>query len=110
MHKFKIFYDGQEPYTGDPQTAPVLGVLCIIEIDKDHGRRLVTNGDYYVLRERWYAVDFVGLVDYLVQPGWKKVLIGRLIDREEYYKAIHQAETDPDFPIRTGWAQGEEKL
>ena len=108
---FRIYYDDLEPYSGPVFEAPGLGVLCIVELDRDHGRRLVTQGDYYVWRDgRWYGVDYPGLVDYLLQAGPRKVLLGRLVERERFYRAVRQAEEDPDFPVRTAWAAGEERL
>jgi hypothetical protein len=107
---FRVYYDGGETYSGDAYAAPGLGVLCIVERDELHGRRLITQGDYYVLRERWYAVDFIGLVDYLLQPGPRKVLVGRLVERNVYYDAIRRAEDDPEFPPRTAWVAGEERV
>lgn len=111
MPVYRIYYDGLPPYSGAIYEAPGLGVLCIVERDRDHGRRLITQGDYYILREgHWYGVDYPGLIDYLLQPGPRKVLIGRLVDREKFYRAVKQAEEDPDFPPRTAWMVGEERL
>lgn len=111
MTKFRIYYDGQPPYDGPPYESPGLGVLVIVQEDRDHGRRLITQGDYYIWRdERWWAVDFIGMIDYLLQPGPRKVIVGRKVDNEDYYAAVRSAERDPDFPTRTAWAMGEEKV
>jgi hypothetical protein len=100
---FKVFYADGSTYTGDAFDAPAWGVLLIAETDKDHGRRIVSNGDYYVWEERWRAKDFVGLIDYLAQPGPRKVLIGRMVDNEIWNETFKRANEDADFPARTGY-------
>lgn len=111
MIPFRIYYDGGATYDGEPQDAPALGVLVIVEADTDHGRRLVSAKDYYVWdRGRWWSVDYIGMIDYLIQPGMKKVLFGRTVESESWYAAMRRANTDPDFPERTAWGNKEEKI
>jgi len=108
MPDFRVYYDGGATYDGDVWLAPAWGVLCIVEADPDHGRRIVSNGDYYVWQDgRWWDVDYVGLVDYLARPGARKVLIGRLVSNEEYGRAYNAANNDPEFPARTGYGNQE---
>lgn len=100
---FKVYYANGETYAGDPFEAPAWGALLIVESDPDHGRRIVSNLDYFVwLGHRWRSVDFIGLIDYLAQPGPRKVLIGRMVDNDLWYETWRRAESDPDFLPRTG--------
>lgn len=56
--------------------------------------------DYYVwdAREeeipRWWGVDFGGLMVYLLQPGWKKILLGERLKAEVYDRIMAQVATD----------------
>src|SRR3990172_5918358 len=102
---FRVYYDGGATYDGDPFWTPVFGVLVIVEQDPDHGRRLVSAKDYYVWEhKRWWAVDFVGMVDYLARPGPRRVLFGRTVPNDVWYAAMRRANEDPDFPAPTAWA------
>jgi hypothetical protein len=110
---YKVYYADGSTYTGEPWDAPAFGVLVIVEKDADHGRRLVSAKDYYVWdekAERWWSVDFIGMVDYLGQPGRKRVLFGRTVSNEEWYRIMRFANEDNDFPTRTGWGNKEEHV
>lgn len=108
---FRIYYDGGETYDGDPYYAPAFGVLAIVQIDKAHGHRIVVFSDYFVWRDgEWVGVDHIGMIDYLQQLGPRRVLFGRLVDKEYFYKVVRTAEDDPDFPERTGMYKEEKVL
>lgn len=99
---FRIYYADGSTFDGDAFNAPFFGVLLILEKDKEHGRRIVSNGDYYVWENtRWRAKDFIGMIDYLQQPGAKRVIAGRMVDNDAWNAAYAIADSDPDFPIRT---------
>lgn len=105
---YKVYYADGSTYTGDPFCAPVLGVLVIVEDDILHGRRIIQNADYYCLEDRgdgvqWWESDFVGLVDYLITPGAKRILIGRLVPNEIHSQILELALNDPDFKSKTGY-------
>lgn len=105
---YKVYYDDGTTYTGDPFNAPVLGVLVIVEDDKLHGRRIIQNADYYCLDDRgeglqWWESDFVGLIDYLITPGAKRVLIGRLVPNTVQQRIVEHAMNDPEFLPKTGY-------
>lgn len=111
--KFKIYYADGSVYQGDPYAAPALGVLVIVERDPDSGRRLVAEKDYFVWdgkNARWWAVDEMGMHDYLIQPGPRRVLFGRTVPNEEWYAVCRRANADPDFPARTSWGNKERVL
>lgn len=103
---YRIYYDGGSVYSGDVWNAPSFGVLVIVERDIDHGRRLVAEKDYYIWdvdNSRWWAVDYMGLIDYLARPGYRKVLFGRTVPNEEWYRVYTRANFDPDFATRSAW-------
>jgi hypothetical protein len=111
MPDFRIYYDGGNTYDGDPFCAPAFGILVIVEKDEEHGRRLVTAKDYYCWDEnnnRWWCFDYIGMIDYLAQPGRKRVLFGRTVKNSIWYSAMKRANYDPDFPPRTAWGALEE--
>jgi hypothetical protein len=111
MPEFRIYYDEDKTYDGDPFNAPVFGVLAIVQKHPAHGREIVQGGDYFVLDgDRWRSVDFIGMIDYLQYPGAKRVLIGRMVEREYFYSVAKRANEDPDFPPRTAWGNKELKL
>ena len=108
MPDFRIYYDGGYTYAGKPEIAPAFGVLVIVERSKNFGRILHSNKDYFVwLGKRWLCVDYIGLLDYLAQPGWKKVLFGRMVDDDYYNEVMKVALEDKDFPIKTAKANWE---
>lgn len=108
MRDFRIYYADNTTYDGDPFQAPALGVLVIVEKDPDHGRRIVAGKDYFVWTgERWYTVDYIGMIDYLIIPGPKRVLIGRTVPNQQWYDTFKKADEDPDFPTRTAWGSDE---
>lgn len=112
MPNWKIFYDDGKHFSGGcPWEAPGLGVLIIVEKDPECGRRLVSGYDFYIWRDQqWYGVDYFGLIDYLIQPGEKKVLLGRTVTNERYNEVYHQAIADPDFQPKTSSAIFEKGL
>lgn len=107
---FRVYYDDGSTFDGDPFDAPFWGVLVIVEADAEHGRRIVSNGDYYVWENRWRAKDFIGMIDYLQQPGPRKVICGRMVDNERFFEAYKRAEADPDFPTRTAYGAFEQRI
>ena len=54
--------------------------------------------------------DFPGLIDYLSIPGWKKVLIGRLVPNDIFLAAYDAANQDKDFLIRTAYGRERSKV
>ncbi len=108
MIPFRVYYDGNATYAGDPYLAPAFGVLLIVEFDPDNGRHIISNGDYYVWEGfGWCAVDYMGLVDYLQRPGYRKVMFGRTVPNSVWYDTWRRADCDPDFPVRTAFGAHE---
>ena len=110
MPDFRIYYDGGVTYDGDPYDAPAFGVLVIVEKHPDCGRILHTTKDYFIwLGKGWMSVDFIGMLDYLAQPGHKKVIFGRMVADDVWNETMKRAYEDPDFPIKTCFAYGERR-
>jgi hypothetical protein len=108
---FRIYYDDGSTFDGDPFDAPFWGVLIIVEKDRDHGRRIVSNGDYYVwIDGRWRAKDHIGLIDYLQQPGHRKAVCGRMVENDHFTAVYMRADADPDFPARTAYGAFEQQI
>jgi len=111
--EFRIYYDGGGTYSGDPFYAPTLGVLAIVQHNRAHGRRVTSNFDYFVWKDdlrEWMGCDRMGMIDYLVQLGPKRVLIGRMVPKEYFYTVVKMANEDPDFPKRTAYYKEEVKV
>ena len=105
MPLYRVYYDDKPCYDGDPFYAPAFGVVAIVQRNKAHGRKVTSNFDFYVWKDdlqEWMGCDMFGMIDYLNIPGPKRVLIGRMIEKERFYKIVKQANEDPDFPDRTG--------
>lgn len=96
MQPATIYYsDGT--YEGAPEGAMARDVQAIVQHHPKTGWQIEYTKDYYVWqgeRVGWSGVDIFGLWDYLDQPGWKKVLFGRLINNEEYNEIITRAHAD----------------
>lgn len=108
--KFKVYYSDGSTFEGDPFLAPAWGALLVVERDGDHGRRIVSHNDYFVWRDtRWWACDFIGLIDYLSWPGPKKVMFGRHIENEAWNAVFRKANEDRDFPVRLAYGAYEPK-
>lgn len=113
---FKVYYGDGSTYQGqgedDVDCVPTSNVQVIIQSSKEHGWQAMSDSHYYIWRfGRWWTVDMqgFGLFEYLLEPGWKKVLFGRTLPTEEYQKIIQQAMSDPDMPPKTGGPKRERK-
>lgn len=99
-------------YYGDGSTAdnlshtladlPRWNVQIIAQHDVKHNRSLASGAAYYIYHiqdQRWYPVDFVGLLDYIVHKIGivGAVLVGRFIDNALYDELEKHVSTDPDF-------------
>lgn len=107
---FRVYYDNGATFTGPPQETPALGVIAVVQPDPDHGRMLLARWDYYCWHPdpgQWWGHDLFGLWDYLIQPGWRRVLFGRNVTQEVFHQILRRAEADPDFPVRSATSKRE---
>lgn len=102
--EWKVYYGDdsvQSNLTIDPEDLPGRNIVCIVNKHPDVGKQIVTRHDYYWLDELWSGGDIFGLYDYLLSPGWKKVLFGRTILTERYEDIVRKALLDKDFPDKS---------
>lgn len=100
---WKVYYGDGSTFSGPVHLTPTRDVQVVVQSDPDHGWRATSNRDYYIWRDdHWEGVDIFGLYDYLVDPGWKRVLFGRTLLRSEYNAIWQQMMADPDMPPKTG--------
>jgi hypothetical protein len=109
---WRIYYSDDSTFSNEdstPWSVPARDVQVIVQDHPEVGVELVTGGDYYVLmrdehRAWWWGVDIFGLFDYLIEPGYKRVLFGRTLGRKEYAQIIKKANIDKD-----GWLPTERR-
>jgi hypothetical protein len=106
---FVIYYSEDVEYSGPPEDAPARDVQIIVQDNPDVGSELVTSCDYYIWDTylgdegpRWRGVDLFGMYDYLLRPGWKRILMGRTISGEEYVRIYKKAQIKKE-----GWLRNE---
>lgn len=107
---FKIYYDDGSTFEGDPAIAPTRGVQVIVMRDRDHVWKTVAGSHYYVWANRgdgyeWFGVDQAGFYDYLFNPGWKMILLGRTISNDRFAEIFRNATEERG--IKTGFNVGE---
>ena len=105
MRHWIVYYGDGSTYSdqdGPPELAPANNVQVIAIEDGDCGKVLLNTKDYYWWTgETWLAGDIFGLFDYLLQPGWKRVLFGRSIDNREYQRLLARASEDDYLPRKS---------
>lgn len=108
MFSWRIYYGDGSTYDGPVEDAPARNVQIIAQADPDHGWIALSGTDYYIWRgDRWFGVNADALYDYLIDPGWKKVLFGRMLSSAEYNAVWQRLAADTDLPQKTGSPQGE---
>lgn len=113
--QWKIYYGDGSTYSdldGPPELAPKRDVQAIPHTSGLTGHRVERTNDYYVWtpeRGGWRGVDQFGLFDYLIEPGVKIVLFGRMLNNEEYRAILAQSSRDPDLPKRSAWMPEERR-
>jgi len=117
---WKIFYsNGHEIKTysykdGGPETAPCQYVQAIVQWDDMVGWTTQSMSDFYVWQDRgdgfrWWGCDKWGLYDYIIQPGWQKIITGYSISNATFRKIFRMIEEDPDF-VKQGFKRGERRV
>ena len=111
---FRVYYsDGStcDGYHDAVEKVPIFEVLLIVERNKDHGRKIVSNGDYYVYDDRrWLSCDLETKNMYMERPvKEKRYLIGVMVHSDKWDDAVRRARSDPDFPPQTALSAYETK-
>ena len=116
--KWRIYYTDDTTFSeldGNPKDAPGLGVVCIVQLDPDTGRSIVSRNDWYCYRldsGTWWGHDLFGLLDQLTndRPGHvHAVKAGRTVSSPDFQRIYALADTDTDFPRRSArhdWERG----
>lgn len=98
-HDWRVYYGDGSTYAGDVAQAPARDVQVIAQSHPEYGWLALSGSDYYVWRGgRWFGVDRFGLYDYLIEPGWRKVLFGRTLTSDEFDAVWQRMMADPDGP------------
>ena len=104
---FRVYYDDGSTYEGDPYQAPRLGVIAIVQHTEHEGRTVYAREDYYWWDDddTWRGGDLFGMWDYLLRPGPRCVLFGRLVHNATYRDISERAFHDDDIPrgVTPGW-------
>jgi len=104
LSEWLIFYGDGSTYgneDGAPWDAPALDVQVIVMSKpyqtqaKEHFYVWDNRGEGW----RWYGCNEFGMYDYLMKPGWKKVIFGRKIARADFAHILQRAHKD------TKWAR-----
>lgn len=113
--EWKIYYEGRKTYSnldGPPELAPKRRVQVIGVAEYATGQRIERENDYYVWapeRGGWRGCDQFGLYDYLIDPGFKIVLFGKMLSNDEYKEIFQMAVNDPDLPKRSAYLKEERR-
>jgi len=111
MLGWRVYYGSMVAYDetmGPPELAPAVNVQAIAVADPVVGRYIWSQRDWYWWDHgQWFGGDFAGLLDYLDQPGWRKVVRGRSLPRAEFERVMAWVLEDPELPAKSGWAEGE---
>ena len=107
---WKLYYGDASTYSdqdGPPESAPGRNVQVIAQSHQETGRQYLHSHDYYYWRkdeQRWVGCSDrlgFGLWDYLCEPGFKVVKMGRDIPRERYFAISRLAHDDSYLPVKT---------
>lgn len=104
-------FDGNADNWGD---TPIHEVLAIVQTDKDHGRQVVSGGDYFIWTGNvtgWISCDRDTMYQYMARKGKeKRFLLGVMVDTDTWNRIATQARLDPDFPKQTALHRYETKV
>lgn len=112
--RWRIYYADGSLFTfsdGTPFDAPGRGVEVIAQEHADAGREYLCKTDFYWWTgERWIGGDLFGVWDYLVDPGPRKILIGRMIGSDVFNRIMLQATSDDLLPAKSAYVGDEVRL
>lgn len=107
--RWRVYYSDGATFSeddGEPEEAPARGVVAIACWDREHGRQVIAEFDFYWWSGDpdccWYGGDVFGLWDHLSGPGWKRVLFGRSVPTARFREVMGRATSDPGLPVKTG--------
>jgi hypothetical protein len=105
---WRVYYGDGSTFSsedGSPAAAPALDVQVIVQHRVDVGWHMQHANDFYLWRDCWRCwrgADLAGLWDYMMQAGWKRVLMGRTLLNSEFNAIYQAAKADRDFARQHG--------
>lgn len=76
---------------GGPEESPGLGVLAVVIPDDTTGYRVMHGGGphygqgtYWWEKGQWFIGDVFGMTQYLAEPGWKIIRLGRTVTKDAW--------------------------
>lgn len=98
MVDWRIYYGDGATFSnedGPPEQAPAGGVIAVAWYDEDNRRRLAHGTDYYIFDDgRWMGVDASGFWQYMAEPGFKFVKLGRMVGDLKFRSVMSKAMND----------------
>lgn len=95
---WRIYYGDGSTFSnedGSAELAPCGGVIAVAWYDEDNRRRLAHGQDYYIFDAgRWMGVDASGFWQYMGEPGFKFVKLGRMIGDLKFRSVMSKAMND----------------
>lgn len=92
--RFRVYYDDDSTYTGDPYYAPRVGVQVVVQ-ETPGGKepfRVMKGKDghfYWKPESGWHRCDTPGMWDYWFHyRGPQVVIFGREMEHDEEYQAL----------------------
>lgn len=111
---WRIYYGDGSTFSSDdgaPEDAPSFGVICVVQPNVLTGRESLHGWDwfYYVPDDgMWWGSDIHGVLDRLLHNLPIRALKqGRCVSNPVFQEIMQRANTDPDFPARSGSHRGE---
>jgi len=103
---FKVYYSDGTTFSGTKDNVgdtPMWEGLVIVQRDKNHGRRIVIGGDFYVYEnDGWISCDMFTMMQYLARKGMeKRIIVGVMVSQEKWNETVKRAYDDLDFPEKT---------
>ncbi len=114
MLSWRIYYgDGStfDSSQGAPEGAPSFDVQAVVQPHEDTGRQILSGFDFYYYHHglsEWWGGDLQGVLDMILhnQPVWA-FKQGRNAALSRYRGILERANTDPDFPRKSGRLPGD---
>lgn len=120
--KYRVYYNpnschGLATFDGDESNwfeAPIHEVIVILQEDKEHGRKLLSGGDYYIWEGEtigWISCDRDTMYQYMARPGRdKRFLLGVMVSNELWNTIMKEARLTEDFPKQTALRKYEARV
>ena len=110
---YLIYYGDNSIYRGNngpAHDAPGQNVQVIVQSDEITGwHSLSGHHNYWFEDGIWFGGNDFGLFDYLIRPGWKKVIFGRTISNAEFQEICRAAQAEASLLAKSGYWKWERR-